>query len=388
MAAIGRTGIFLVIAMTLSACNLGLTAMPQPTAVPPTVPATQPVATATVAAPTQPLPTATITASPTTSPAAVPTPTPVPSGTLPSVSARVYLDDRSTAAALMLSYVNAINRHEYLRAYSYWNSPSSYIGSLASFTNALANTSSEAITFGTLTSDGAAGSMWYTVPAVLMDTLNNNSTGKFSACFILRWPQPANFGTPPIQPMGIERGVKTAVSSSTSNASVLASACSGPNYPLGASPTAASVESLGDISSDNYIDNRSGPMEVVSSLVNSLNRKEYVRAYSYWQNPATTVGSYSSYAAGFSNTGSVTAAFGTITGDAGAGQFYYHVPLAMKVITTSSTQQTFVGCYTLHISNPGIQGVPPFQPLGIIGGKFQQVGNSVDVTPLLATACS
>jgi len=31
----------------------------------------------------------------------------------------VYIDNRSTPEALMASYVNAINRKEYVRAYSY-----------------------------------------------------------------------------------------------------------------------------------------------------------------------------------------------------------------------------------------------------------------------------
>src|SRR5260221_5754909 len=35
-------------------------------------------------------------------------------------SAELYVDDRSTPAALITSFVNAINRQEYLRAYSYW----------------------------------------------------------------------------------------------------------------------------------------------------------------------------------------------------------------------------------------------------------------------------
>jgi hypothetical protein len=100
------------------------------------------------------------------------------------------------------------------------------------------------------------------------------------------------------------------------------------------------------------------------------------------------VGNYNNYAAGYNDTGSVTATFGTVTGDAGAGQFHYQIPVAMKVITTTNTQQTFVGCYTLHLANPGVQGTLPFQPLAITVGKFKQVANSTNVTPLLATACN
>lgn len=297
------------------------------------------------------------------------------------------MDDRSTAASLMLSYVNAINRHEYLRAYSYWINPSSYLGTLDAFTSAYANVQSESITMGAVSADGAAGSTYFSFPVVFTDSLNGGGSSKYSGCYVLRLPQPGNYGEPPIQPLNIDRGNKTAVSASTSDSAALASACSSADYPTGGT-AAASVESISDLSVNNYIDNRSGALEVVSSLLNAINRKEYVRAYSYWENPATTVGSYDSYAAGYNDTGSVTATFGTVTGDAGAGQFHYQIPVAMKVITTSNTQQTFVGCYTLHLANPGIQGTLPFQPLAITVGKFKSVSNSADVNAMLPTACN
>ena len=70
------------------------------------------------------------------------------------------------------------------------------------------------------------------------------------------------------------------------------------------------------------------------------------------------------------------------------GSLYYKVPLAMKVLTTSAATQTFVGCYTLHLAQPALQATPPFQPLGIISGKFNQVANGTDVNALLPTACN
>jgi len=385
--------IFMLIGILLAACFPAATPAAQPTAVPPvgqptSLMPTSVMPTATLAASTLVPPTSTVQPSPTVSLPPVATSTPLAAGGLPSASAGVFLDDRSTPAALMLSYVNAINRHEYLRAYSYWESPSDYIGSLDNFTNGLANTASEAITFGLITSDGAAGSMYYTVPAILADTLGNGSASRFASCFILRLPEPANFGAPPITPMMIERGVKNSISPSTRNATALGSACTGANYPMGANPVPAAVESLADVSSNNYVDNRSGPLELISSLMNALNRKEYVRAYSYWQVPSAAGSSYSSYAAGYSNTEVVKPIFGIPTSDVGAGQLYYYVPLAMKVTTTSNAQQTFVGCYTLHLGNPGMQATLPFQPLGITAGNFKVVSNAVDVTPLLATACS
>jgi hypothetical protein len=46
-----------------------------------------------------------------------------------------------------------------------------------------------------------------------------------------------------------------------------------------------------------------------------------------------------------------------------------------------------VGCYNLHISNPGIQTDPPFVPLGIRAGTLEQVANDADTATLMASAC-
>jgi hypothetical protein len=300
-------------------------------------------------------------------------------------SPTAYLDDRSTPAAVVLSFANAINRHEYLRAYSYWQDAGTYLGSLASFTSSMENVANETVTMGQVVTEGAAGSSYYTIPAAVTDTLDGGGTNKYAVCYVLRMPQPGNYGAPPIQPMHFYQQTKLAVDVSISDANVIAAACS---ETSGLPSAPAVLEDLANISSSNFIDNRSGAVEVVKSLLNAINRKEYVRAYSYFQDPSTFPGSYSSYAAGFSDTASVTAVFGTVTSDAGAGQFYYQVPVAETVTTTSSTTQLFVGCYTLHLANPGMQGTLPFEPLGIKTGHFTSYPSGTDVAPLLATACN
>ncbi len=305
---------------------------------------------------------------------------------MPDYSASYYVDDRSTPAALVVSFANAINRHEYLRAYSYWQNPKAYFGTIDDFTASYENTASVSVTLGNVSSEGAAGSVYYTIPAVLTQMLNNNSQKREANCYILRFPQPANYGAPPITPMHFDQYTTQSVAAGTSDKEALTSACSASDQTQGLNLQPPSFETLADLSAANYIDNRSGAVEVVSSLLNAINRKEYVRAYSYWQD-TTAVGSYDSYAAGFSDTGSVTATFGTVTSDAGAGQFYYQVPVGMIVTTTTNTTQTFVGCYTLHLSNPGMQGVLPFQPLGITQGHFTKMANGTDVSSQLAGAC-
>ena len=152
-------------------------------------------------------------------------------------------------------------------------------------------------------------------------------------------------------------------------------------------PVPISGESL-NIDKNNFIDNRSGPIETVSSFLNALNRKEYVRAYSYYQDPATYPGAYAAYAAGYANTDVIAATFGSVQSEGAAGSLYYKVPLALHVLTTSSSTQTFVGCYTLRLAQPAVQATPPFQPMSIVAGKFSQVANSTNVSTLLPTACN
>lgn len=307
---------------------------------------------------------------------------------MPDYSSSAYVDDRSTPASLVVSFANAINSHEYIRAYSYWaDEAPTVLGTLDAFSASYDAVNSVSVALGGVTSDGAAGSIYYTMPVLLTQALADGSSKRIAECYVMRFPQPANYGEPPITPLHFDQATTSHdVDAATSDTAALSAACSA-DQTQGSPAVSPMFDSLSDLSSANYIDNRSGAVEVVSSLLNALNRKEYVRAYSYWQN-TQAVGSYDAYAAGFNDTDTVTAVFGTVAGDAGAGQYYYQIPLAMIVKTTTNTTQTFVGCYTLHLANPGMQGTLPFEPLGITKGQFKQVANGTDVNPLLGSACN
>lgn len=367
--------ILLVSIFVLSACG-----SPQPPA-PTAIPTPQLPGLPTVVPPTQALvlPTA---ANPTATVAPTATQMALSTG-LPEMSAAVYLDDRSTPAALMLSYFNAINRQEYLRAYSYYTNYTD-LGTLDSFSKGYSDTQSVRVVIGDIFSEGAAGSVYSTVPMLLNVTTTAGVQQKFAACYVLRFPQPANYGAPPITPMHLDRGTAHGVALTVQDADALASACPSADYPTGPGSKPASVELLSDLSTANYIDNRSDPVTVLSSYLNAINRKEYVRAYSYWQSSPTN---YAAFAAGYAHTASVTAQFGTATPDAGAGQIYYSLPVGMKSTLDDGTTQTFVACYSLHLSQPGIQGTLPFEPLGIKSATVKQVDNGADIPSMLATAC-
>ena len=90
---------------------------------------------------------------------------------------------------------------------------------------------------------------------------------------------------------------------------------------------------------------------------------------------------------GYSTTQAVTVTLGTVTPDAGAGQFI-RVPATLIADQTDGTCQTFVGCYILHISNPDIQAAPPFQPLAIQSADVKQVANDADTQTLMNQMCA
>ena len=374
----------------LLVCVFVLTACTGQPTVTPTTPTTQPtsltdaILTATAAAF---IPGPTGTAAPSIP---APTVTAVPSATiapispgLPDISSLIYLDDRSTPAALMLSYFNAINKRSYLQAYSYYTHYAA-LGTLDEFSNGYSETQSVSVVFGNISSEGAAGSIYYTVPMVLNATTTANIQQKFAACYVLRLPQPGNYGAPPITPLHIERGTAQSIPLTTQDAAALSFACPSPDFPTGPNASPAAVETLTDLSPANYIDNRSDAVALMSSYLNSINRQEYVRAFSYWQTPVST---YDAFATGYATTASITAQFGTVTPDAGAGQVYYSLPVALKSTMTDGSLKTYVGCFVMHLAQPGFQGTVPFQPLGITNATINLVDNSADLISLLTTAC-
>ena len=315
------------------------------------------------------------------------TPSPTAASTvLPMASPTTvdYIDDRSNPSQVIVSFYNAINRQEYLRAYDYWTNPSTSLGSFPSFANGYTDTASVNLVFGKITGDAGMSQVYYTVPVLLKTISNTGARNNYAACYVVHAAAPEVFGAPPFSPMSIDRGSANPSDINANDATVLATACSG--YPVGSFPVPVSSGTL-SIDKQNFVDNRSGPVETVSSLLNALNLKQYVRAYSYFQDPATFPGPYAPFAAGYADTDVITATFGTPESEGAAGSLYYKLPLAMVVATTSGTTQTFVGCYTLRLGQPAVQAAPPFQPMGITSSEFQQVDNSSDVNAQMPTAC-
>ncbi|MFZ0543887.1 MAG: hypothetical protein WAM60_00520 [Candidatus Promineifilaceae bacterium] len=348
--------------------------------------------TAVTAVPSPTTP-ATAVSSPTTPATAVPTatdqPTMVPPATVPPVpSDEPYLDNRSDPIAVLDSLVNAINRREFLRAYSYWEENAADLPPYEQFAQGYDDTSAVELQTGTVYSGVGAGNLYFDVQAILTAQTTQGGTQAYVGCYTLHLGNPAIQGALPFRPLGIQKALINQVADEAEAQAQLNQQCLNENgQPNGEVYSVPAPPAPDDVSSEIYLDDLSDGTQVIRSYFNAVNRHEYVRAYDYWENQAV-LGPLDDFIAGYEDTVSVQLLTGTETGDAGAGQRYSQVPVVLMVETADGEMQTFSGCYTLHLASPAIQATPPFQPWGIQSADIQQAPNDSDSQQLLAQACS
>jgi hypothetical protein len=381
----------LLLTAALTACS---TRLPSPTALPAPsitiVPLASPEPPTSV--PTDTLPPApTATFAPTTAATATTapsTPALTPTAGSPGATLPDYLYDRSTPSGLILSLFNAINRKEYLRAYSYWENPptNSSIGTFDQFQQGYQATDSVQVSLGKISANAGAGQVYYSVPAVLKALTTSGQTQTFAGCYIVHLSQPAIQTAPPFHPLAVSSAAVKPADNAADPNGLLPGAC--PSE--GGSPSPVPTTDPNTVAASNYLDDRSTAVQVLRSLFNAVNRKEYARAYAYWQNPGTAnnVPPFAQFQQGYQNTASVEATFGALTDDIGAGQIRFYVPITLTVLTTDGKTQLFAGCYQLHLSQPAVQALPPFQPLGIERASVQGVAIGADTAGLAAAACA
>ncbi|MDB5589154.1 MAG: hypothetical protein JWP26_4124 [Devosia sp.] len=116
-----------------------------------------------------------------------------------------YVDDRSTATTVIESFYNAINRSEYARAYSYFGD-SADNQPFSEFQAGYADTAGVTLKTGDETSEGAAGSTYYTLPVAIDAEATDGTHKVFAGCYQLRLVQPALQEEPPFAPLHIEKG--------------------------------------------------------------------------------------------------------------------------------------------------------------------------------------
>ena len=312
-------------------------------------------------------------ASPTTSPAQS-------AVTQPGAPQTTFLDDRSSAQDLIRSYYDAIGRRQYLRAYGYWE-PSTTLPNYDAFAKGFESTTAVQVEFGTVGGGAGAGQLYWSVPAAILATTTAGPQA-FVGCYTVHLARPEIQTAPPFKPMAIQAGALQSVATPDAARTALPTVCGTSNatpLPWGAPGTG--------IDAARYIDDRSSGEETIRSYYNAINRKEYSRAYSYWEPGASQLAPFDAFASGYANTKSVALATKPGTIGVGAGQTNYTVPAVVTATNTDNSTTLFAGCFMLHVSSPNAQATPPFRPLGIQSARITQAASGANATDLLNTAC-
>ncbi|PRD42054.1 hypothetical protein C5748_18015 [Phyllobacterium phragmitis] len=119
-----------------------------------------------------------------------------------------YLDDRSSPEALIRSYYNAVNRQEYARAYGYY-SEEGREPDFEKYAKGYENTKSVTVALGRTEPEGAAGSIYWSLPLAVKSISNDGKEEVFTGCYTIRMANPAMQEIPPYQPMSIMTGSLT-----------------------------------------------------------------------------------------------------------------------------------------------------------------------------------
>ena len=369
---------------------------PTPTANPPTATA---LPTTQVSTPTQQptAPTATPTSLPTTQ--TVPTASPTTASQTPPVhnagqvlqtDKAVFLDDRTNALTLLSSYYNAINRKEYVRAYSYWEAQSGANGQpepYAQTVQGFAATAVVQLTVGNVFGGAAAGSIYYQVPVVVNSTLTTGGKQTFAGCYTLRAISFGLITQPPFQPLAIQSATIQPVTAAP--ADLLSNGCE-PGGGVANIPPSSAATSDSAAEPATYLDSRNTAQDVLRSYYNAINSKDYVRAYYYWDHVGTAATAqppvFDQFVEGYQTTKSVKLTTSQPVSSPTAGGLIYKVPVTLVASSTDGSTQTFVGCYLVKQFTPNSFTAPPFAPMGISSVSLQEVPNEANTATLMGQA--
>ena len=141
-----------------------------------------------------------------------------------------------------------------------------------------------------------------------------------------------------------------------------------------------------------FYEDRTDPAALIKSYYNAVNRKEYQRAYSYWETPGTSGTSappaYPQFVQGYADTASIALTLGKPNSQGAAGSTFADVPTLIVARHTNGTNETFYGCYTVRKTNPGIDPNPASQLWRIYSASIKAAPGNANTAALLAQACN
>ncbi len=114
-----------------------------------------------------------------------------------------YLDNRSSAEELVRSLYNAVNNHDFARAFDYFASPPAK--DFAAFQAGYEHTARVDVITGEVFGDGAAGSTYFSVPTIIKATDDKGAAKVFAGCYTIRQVN-GPIQEPPYRPMQIDKG--------------------------------------------------------------------------------------------------------------------------------------------------------------------------------------
>jgi hypothetical protein len=135
-----------------------------------------------------------------------------------------YQDDRSTPEAVISSHYNAINRHEFVRGWSYWRTPPDN-QTFDEYQAGYAGTASVELQTGTPYPNPGAGQLRYTVPVSLVATQTNGSVQTYVGCVDVYLAEPSAQAAPPFAPMAIESADIHQIDNGLDTVTLLGGAC-------------------------------------------------------------------------------------------------------------------------------------------------------------------
>jgi hypothetical protein len=146
-----------------------------------------------------------------------------PQGMLWSSQAPAY-EAITDPVGLLNSFYNAINRKEYQRAYGYMQLGSD-MPDFNTFAQGYANTVSVSLATSEVSTEGAAGSVYASVPVVLVAVHSDGSLHKYAGCYAARRPNIGEGNQPPPKEWHIYSASVQEVALDSNNQTLLSQGC-------------------------------------------------------------------------------------------------------------------------------------------------------------------